>query len=567
MKKVIISLSFVLGYCFSLSLFYGCSDDKGNYDYEEKQIITIEGIPQNINVLAHSEYLSLTPTIISNKEGELNENNGHFEFLYQYKKDDKWYDMDTHKDLYWRADLPEGTFSCRFVVTDKRTGIKTFRPFYLKTTAETSEGWLLLCNEGAEERVRMDMLSQISLERIVPIYDVVQLTDGVPPLHHAVNIGVFFAPLGGVPCQVAMMSEEGTYLLPNPGGAIGIINGLAYELKTALFLAYTNDHIVNWTCIPGGLGSWGRHDAVIAVSREGNAYTWNTGYQNGMFESAINTSVPGAPVEYKVAPFIGSNLSRAQNGYGVALLFDTDNHRFIGWDADGLGFGQDDPNGIKQRCYPLIDPDANTKFSFNTGNMNLVCMLNTATTDAKVSCIMQDGVKRHIYDISVITKDFNQMGAYLDVQAPDFDKATLFAASSTRSIIYYAYQNKVYAYNYVLKQAKEILTFGTNEEVTCIDFIKYDNPQGYDGGFFANMDDVTKGIYMSQDKELIVGTYDNNASDNNGGTLHFYQPSMEGLDVTLKKDMTKDQEGNELERVWEFSGYARIVDVKYKETR
>ena len=35
----------------------------------------------------------------------------------------------------------------------------------------TSEGWMLRCDEGSEERVRLDMLAQISVDRIVPAYD------------------------------------------------------------------------------------------------------------------------------------------------------------------------------------------------------------------------------------------------------------------------------------------------------------------------------------------------------------------------------------------------------------
>ena len=41
----------------------------------------------------------------------------------------------------------------------------------MKVTSSTYEGWLVLCNEGEEERVRMDMISVISADRIEPAYD------------------------------------------------------------------------------------------------------------------------------------------------------------------------------------------------------------------------------------------------------------------------------------------------------------------------------------------------------------------------------------------------------------
>ena len=58
--------------------------------------------------------------------------------------------------------------------------VKTLKLFYVNATTITSEGWMLLCDEGSEERVRLDMLAQISVDRIVPAYDVIRRKDGVP---------------------------------------------------------------------------------------------------------------------------------------------------------------------------------------------------------------------------------------------------------------------------------------------------------------------------------------------------------------------------------------------------
>ena len=44
----------------------------------------------------------------------------------------------------------------------------------VNATTITSEGWMLLCDEGSEERMRLDMLAQISVDRIVPAYDVIR---------------------------------------------------------------------------------------------------------------------------------------------------------------------------------------------------------------------------------------------------------------------------------------------------------------------------------------------------------------------------------------------------------
>lgn len=56
-----------------------------------------------------------------------------------------------------------------FTVTDLRSGIQAVATFDIKVTSSTYEGWMILCNEGDQNRARMDMISVISAERIIPL--------------------------------------------------------------------------------------------------------------------------------------------------------------------------------------------------------------------------------------------------------------------------------------------------------------------------------------------------------------------------------------------------------------
>ena len=49
-------------------LVTACADDKGNYTYEDKAVITIDGISQRVAVLAGAEYIDLKPVVTSNLE-------------------------------------------------------------------------------------------------------------------------------------------------------------------------------------------------------------------------------------------------------------------------------------------------------------------------------------------------------------------------------------------------------------------------------------------------------------------------------------------------------------------
>lgn len=546
-------ISCLVGLWMSL-LLMSCSDDKGNYSYQEKAYLLIENIDQTIPVLVGAEYIDVKPVVTSTLEGVIDDENPNFEFLYQRKNSEgNWVDVAHKKDLYELASLSSGTHAFLFSVKDKRTDVQTLKLFYVNATTITSEGWMVLCNEGAEERVRLDMLAQLSVDRIVPAYNVISRAEGVPEQYHATNLG-FYSTGSSNGNRIVMMSEDAAYRLMTSDGIKGFTDFVeltaGHELKNNMFLSSVNDHIVNFVSVPHWEQYRPEHDAVICVSKEGNAYVWNVVNQDTGFEHPVNTSVRGEEPEYTVAPYVGTTLQRSLpqgSDYGVALLFDTKNHRFVYWSGEG---GSTD-EGKKQVLHLLDDPE-NKLFSYNTGNMDLVCMLNTAFSEGTVYCVMQEGSKRHIYGINLAGGEIKQTVCIQDVKAENFAQATCFAASSQYYVIYYAYGNKVYAYNLGSGISEPVLSL-EGEEVTCLKFNRYDYPWGVDG-LCQKVDESVKAIYQERENQLIVGSYKSAATDNNGGMLRFYNVENSGMRLTLKPG-------------WEYSGYARIKDVRYKEIR
>ncbi len=531
-------------------LVVACADDKGNYTYLDKAVIAIGGIPQRVSVLSNVEYVDLKPEVVSSIEGVIDEQNPNFEFSYQRKNSEgEWVEVSNTKNLYMTVTLSSGTHAFLFSVTDKRTEVKTLQLFYVNSTTVTSEGWMLLCDEGPEERARLDMLAQISVDRIVPAYDVIQRKEGVPEQYHAAKLG-FYSTGSATGNRIIMMSEDAAYCLPtadNQGFTEFVEVESHHELKSSMFLTTTDDHIVNFVNVPYAGEYKPEHHAVICVSREGNAYAWNTKEVETAFEYPINTSTRGGSPEYRVAPWVGTTLKRPLGtSFGLALLFDTDNHRFVYW--SGEGGGTDD--GKKQVLHPLEEP-ANKLFNYNTGNMDLVCMLNTSFSEGTVYCIMQEGAKRHIYEVNLGSEELRQTAAHLDITAENFDRATCFAASSQYYVIYYAYGNKVYAYNLGSGTCEPVLTLD-DEEVTCIKFCRYDYPWGIAELCKKYIEFMP--IYQQRENQLIVGSYKNSATDNNGGMLRFYNVGSTGMQLTLEPE-------------WEYSGYAKIKDICYKEVR
>lgn len=540
MKRIISNILLVASVAV-LALATSCTDDKGNYTYEERAVVTID-MPTSVTVLANAEYIDLKPVITSSIEGEITNENPNFSFSFKYKNSDgKWVELNEKgtKDIYLLATLGIGNHVCWYSVTDNRTGVRYSSVVDVKVVVSTSEGWMVLCNDGDDNRVRLDMISCLTIDRLMPVYDINLCTD-IEPLHNARSLGTFYNARGTIGDKIVLLSEDNAFLLNN---TYLTINGYAYELKTSHFVSLPDDHMVTFRAVP--CSSFITADAVIAVSLEGNAFVWNpwdTG--GGAFEDPINTSERAKDPEYRVAPFVGTSATRssALAAYGAALLFDIDNHRFVGWDGDRVA-------AMKQTLYPLTDP-ADKLFSFNTGNMDLLAMVGTAFSNGAVYCFMQDGSKRHIYSINASDKTFKQEGCWNNVNKPDFDKATKFAAHSQYQTIYYAYKNKVYAYNLGSGACVLALELPANEEVTLIKFCTYDNPGGI-GTLTKKMDEETAAKFVARQYNLVVGSYDGSAQD---GKVRFYKTMSPGTTLTLEEGC-------------EFSGFGKVVDVAYKEVR
>ena len=540
MKRIISNILLVASMVV-LALATSCTDDKGNYTYEERAVVTID-MPTSVTVLANAEYIDLKPVITSSIEGEITNENPNFSFSFKYKNSDgKWVELNEKgtKDIYLLATLGIGNHVCWYSVTDNRTGVRYSSVVDVKVVVSTSEGWMVLCNDGDDNRVRLDMISCLTIDRLMPVYDINLCTD-IEPLHNARSLGTFYNARGTIGDKIVLLSEDNAFLLNN---TYLTINGYAYELKTSHFVSLPDDHIVTFRAVP--CSNFITADAVIAVSLEGNAFVWNpwdTG--GGAFEDPINTSERAKDPEYRVAPFVGTSATRstALASYGAALLFDIDNHRFVGWDGDRVA-------AMKQTLYPLTDP-ADKLFSFNTGNMDLLAMVGTAFSNGAVYCFMQDGSKRHIYSINASDKTFKQEGCWNNVNKPDFDKATKFAAHSQYQTIYYAYKNKVYAYNLGSGACVLALELPANEEVTLIKFCTYDNPGGI-GTLTKKMDEETAAKFVARQYNLVVGSYDGSAQD---GKVRFYKTMSPGTTLMLEEGC-------------EFSGFGKVVDVAYKEVR
>ena len=125
MKRIISNILLVASVAV-LAVATSCTDDKGNYTYEERAVVTID-MPTSVTVLANAEYIDLKPVITSSIEGEITNENPNFSFSFKYKNSDgKWVELNEKgtKDIYLLATLGIGNHVCWYSVTDNRTGVR-----------------------------------------------------------------------------------------------------------------------------------------------------------------------------------------------------------------------------------------------------------------------------------------------------------------------------------------------------------------------------------------------------------------------------------------------------------
>lgn len=528
---------FLIAFIYTL-LLSSCMKDKGNYTYVDLGEITVENVAEEMELLGFIDHIVIDPKITSTIDGEIKPDNKNYTIKYKlgYKgmgsmggvvdgKRQVWLDITPENGfkIDIPADYTPNKYVCWMTITDNRNNNVVSKFFDINISSTTYEGWLVLGNEGTEERARLDMISLLSSTRTEPIYDIAK---GMPTIYQATQLG-FHTAQSNPGDEISIFSKTGAYKLSNST----LESSELSEFKVNSFVTPPTEHILaQYSMSITGDAAWRtRHSFVF--SDNGNLYVQGHGEAGSAYGLPINTLQAGTPAQFKVAPFAGINPTRPANTL-FALFYDSDNKRFVGFNSNSSG-----------ALFALSDPQ-NSLFSFNTGK-DMVYMEGTRRANGLVYAILEKNNQRSIYGINMAGTGFVQE-EYIDVvNAPNFNQAKLFAFHSQFPYLFYAVNNKVYLYNLGTKTTTELtnLNFASTEEITCLKFNLFRN---------SHLTSLNKQTdeFLSQQFQLIVGTYDSSKSGVNNGKVGFYK--VDGINNTLSKFK-------------EYSGFAKVKDVVYRE--
>lgn len=485
-----------------LVLASACMEDEGNYDYNEINEVTIDGLEANYEVLKFDNF-----NIVPELSFSLDENQ---QGLYAYKWEairsasigsgEPAIELSVERNLTARVTLPVGQYDLYYTVKDLSTNVEIFKESKLKVVTSLYEGWLLLTetNNGP----RLDMVSKVGGE-FSPIYNVL---DGSGLELSGTADFVYTYPY--------KPSFYGIYISTSGNGTVKIEpDTFAWKSIYNLSSEFVTSQPTNLRArkVMGTLFNWGYANV------DGDLYHYYNPL-GSFFGKKVNY------VDNEI--FEVSPISCMEGTYGgFAMFYDNTNKRFIRNSQFGVS-----------TVMPNPAPESRL-FDYTTGKELLYMVNNTFGGDfysSNIFAILKDSGTNKSY-VAQFTSWNGQQKHYSEIEATDFDQATTYAISPNYGYLFYAVGSKLYQYDIFSKQTKPMEDLG-NEEITLIKFepfLNWFNP-----------------AYSGMDKKLIVCSYDSSLEDGSNGTMRLYFVPEVNKQIVLEQT---------------YTGFGKIKSIAYRE--
>lgn len=430
----------ILGCIGLLTLSCACSNsDLGNYEYNEINEISIDGIEDDYSVLLGDNFKIVPDLKMSLAKDPTADN-----YVFEWKAittglilgEDRLEVLSTKRDLDYLVSLPPSTYTVYYSVTDKETGVEWTKNFQLEVNSSISSGFMVLNDTGGGSRL-----------------DMISLIEGEFSTYHDVlaKMGSSLT-LEGTPVDISCYRFESTlygiYVSTTENGTTKIDpNNFSWE--SPLRLSYE----MIGPDIPLDYRADFIHPLGFRESfmfKEGNLYYYNFLYGHRYGEPINRVSGEGSTFE--VAPYVGANIKT--ESWGPRIIFDNTNKRFV-----RHSFGT-------VTCTLL--PEGGL-FDYNIG-MDLVYMEKNEYNGGSVYAVLKDPADNKPYMARMAaTWSGVSQNYYSEITAENFDQAEHFAVSPLLGYLFYSVGGKVYEYDLSLKTSKLMLDFGS-DEVTKLSF-------------------------------------------------------------------------------------------------
>jgi hypothetical protein len=467
-----------------------CSEDKGSYDYKEINEVVISGLNAEYIVVYQVDTLKISPRLHFSQDSTSEDR---YEYVWEagstkFTSVAPTAVIGRERNLNYFVELEPGDYTLYLGVIDKETGVRwtSTSRILLHVRTPLVRGFLLI---GEDEEGYTDV-NMIAMPQDTIVFKELLKNKGLPPLRNPQKIS-FTAEYSTTTydhfVELWVMTGDGSYYLD-----VNTLEGNpANHFQKMLFTVFP---------FPADMKAaflFAKRNEAMLLSRFmicDNGYLFRFSLSQGGYGDPLRLGTDPQTV-FSVFPYAFTGLWGNEFSVGN-MFYDMDNNRFVF-------------NNYSNTLYELVDTETDIfqwkqppgrvivygENSPNTGN---------AYQGSSYALMKDESGKYYIYrfavggaNASANTTSPTKIGNFT-IDLPRLPEAKVFAFSSTRTLMFYAVEKTLYAYDY---SAQVLYQRELPDEITMLEFDIYTNGV-YRDLYVATYNPVTKGRLQ----KYVVGT-------------------------------------------------------------
>ncbi|MGL5683008.1 MAG: PKD-like family lipoprotein [Marinifilaceae bacterium] len=320
MKYIYISILVMV-----IALLSSCSQDLGNYNYNEINELEISGIDNSkwLELIAFVDTLKLNPQI----DAKLNSDENNLSYKWKliptgvqdWTQDDDEYVVATTKNLVLPITHNAGTYIGYYDVKDLQTNQVWKTKFMVRVRSIASDCWMVLCEDKGGSR--LDVISNISETEDLIGFDIWRDNDTKTSTPTGL---LYLYDVGDRQSRIVSMNGQ-SYLM-----------GEELEIGEEYLLKWSFGTLLDNLNITGGVITVGTRDNEVQMlaTKEGDIYSRDPMSVGSLFSYPINKFEDGT--RFNAAPYFGTAHDWSCSSH-VILCYDNDGKQFVEF-RDGAAY-------------------------------------------------------------------------------------------------------------------------------------------------------------------------------------------------------------------------------------
>lgn len=473
-------------------LISSCSKDLGNYDYHEINDVKITGVNSAYTARRGVDTLRIKPNLSATMDGG---DTTRYRYLWMAREGLNIDTIGRFKDLNYPVTLAPLSYKLYYRIRDKQTGVEWQANADLTIGTPYSRGWMIM-GEDEQGFAEAEMLS---MQNDTLLLKNILSESGLPRLREPVSMQ---HTGGGLDEYVKLwtMTRSGSYYLDRVTMKATPGNNMSKLLYTSETIdPQTSNPIVIAPQIRTAAGNISTTSYRVMLTKAGDIFAaWLAINGGDFYNNPINRVAAAQNVRIPAAPYLLYSTANMT----TVMWYDTVNQRFLNYSNFGLGIASTVLTDAPADPFPWNQAATGRKLVYAENTRNI----DGGSSNGNTFAIMKDPANvHHIYKFYAVATPVKRAAYVVSPIARDFDKASFYAFSSNRTVVFYAVGNKLYAYDY--NPGNERFYEYTQTGGDQITMLKFDTQVDYlqNSLYVATYNATTKGTL----RRFTVGTNPN----------------------------------------------------------